>query len=115
MSLESSDWTYHDFLAYLLIYAASADFVITEEEKTLICTKVGEESYNKIMEKYQKDGNYQGLQTIIDLSDKYFPKKEDKMKLLKDMQEIFMADDEFSGSEKRMFKAFEIFLTAKLD
>jgi uncharacterized membrane protein YebE (DUF533 family) len=39
--MHTLEYTQNDFLAYIMIYAADADFVITEEEEAHIRNEVG--------------------------------------------------------------------------
>lgn len=107
MEIQTNDWTYKEFLAFLLIYAASADFIIKDEEVEVICQKVGEESYKKIMKVYDKSNDYGHIQTILSYKEKYYPSEDEKQKILEDMKDVFMADDEFSSQEQLIFNAIK--------
>ena len=47
-SMTIEEYTYQDFLAYLLLLGAQADLNISEEEKEDIVQKVGEIEYKKV-------------------------------------------------------------------
>ncbi|MCB0481950.1 MAG: TerB family tellurite resistance protein [Flavobacteriales bacterium] len=93
-------WSYEDFLAFALMYAALADNELVEDEVDLIVKRVGverEEMARKIMEKLSDS---ERIDLILSFREKYFPTKADHEKLFNDMKEIFMADGKYNQLEQ---------------
>ena len=59
------------------------------------------------MKQHNKTNDYDRLQMIMSYKEKYYPQEEDKQKLLDDMKDVFMADDEFSHQEELIFSAIK--------
>ena len=93
-------WSYEDFLAFVLMYAAYADLEVLEEETDLIEQQVGHERTvlaKKIMDKLNDN---ERIDLIISFREKYFPTDEDHAKLFEDMKRIFLADGNYNQLEK---------------
>jgi len=87
------DWSYNDFLTFMLIYAASADLMIRDEEKEFINEKIGAGRLEALLEFFDANSDYENLQIIMSFKDKYYPTDEKKEQLLEDMKGVFMADN----------------------
>lgn len=100
-----STWTYHDFLAYLLIYGASADLTLKPEEKQMIIDEVGKKQFEKVIHEFEKHSDYECLQVIMELGKKYCQSDSQKEILFADLKKIFFADGEFSLLEENCFRS----------
>ena len=58
-------WTYDEFKAYLLIYAAESNQIITEEEKDFIEAQFDTLIINAIQKEIKEDDDYQRIQKIM--------------------------------------------------
>lgn len=103
MSIQKPDWTYNEFLAYLLLYAANADFVVNEDEKEILFSKVKLEEYNHIRRAFEEGNDYDNLQTIISFREEYYNDEESVDKLLMDLKDIFLADHDYPSVERAIF------------
>lgn len=82
-------WTYEDFLTFLLLMAASADFNVTEKEKEAIINKVGVEEFNKVKEEFDLQNDAQRIDTISTLYRRFESRIGGKEKLINHLTEIF--------------------------
>jgi hypothetical protein len=107
MKTTLQSWSKEDFLTYLLLYAANADFNITEEEKKFILNKVDEEEYDKIHRIFRRNSDFERSETVRILGERYCKEPGNKCDLRNDMIKLFFADDDFSILEKNFFIAIK--------
>lgn len=91
----TTDWTKREFKAYLLAYAAHANFFESEEEKEYIHKIVSDKQYDLIHRELAKDNDYRSIQKILYNLEKYNYTKDQIHELVHDIQELFMADGEY--------------------
>ncbi len=84
MSTQKENWSYKDFLAYLLLYAASADLKVTEQEKEMLFSKVNVEEYDHVQKHFEKENDYSRLQTIQSFRKKYYDNDKSIEKLFRE-------------------------------
>ena len=101
----TQNWTYNDYLAYLMIYAASADLNFHDSEIETIRKRVGDECYDKVMEVFGEGNDMTKIQVIMDFKEKFIPDDETKQKVLDDMQSVFNADEDYGQAEQSIFVA----------
>lgn len=103
MSIQKPVWSYKEFLAYLLLYAANADFVVNEDEKEMLFSKVNVEDYNNIRRAFEKANDNETIQIIKSFRSVYFNDDASAEKLLIDLKDIFLADQNFDSTERVIF------------
>ena len=103
MTTHPSDWTYNQFLAYLLLYAAHSDTKITDQEKEMIFARAGTHNYHHVKTRFDHANDYERLQVILGFRESYFPDDYSKNKLLDDMYTLLLSDYEYSVVEKSFF------------
>jgi len=96
----TTDWSFEQFLAFLLIYASHADLEFSEEEKEQIKQIVSEDDFLELYAYFKRITDYQALQLILDHKDLYFPTTAEKQVLFDEMRKVFHADGDFSTLEK---------------
>lgn len=96
----STNYTYDEFLAFVLIYAAHIDLDFTEEERLVIFANTSEEVFQKVNEDFKKVSDFEALQTIMSYKDKYYSTDKEKEKLSFAVKQVFKADGDFSKLEK---------------
>ncbi|MEZ5197620.1 MAG: hypothetical protein R2764_14875 [Bacteroidales bacterium] len=96
-------WTKEDFLTYILLYAANADFTISKEEKQFILNKVDVDEYEKIHRIFQKHSEHQRSETVRLLGQQYCNDPSNKCEIRKEIIKLFFADDDYSILEKNFF------------
>lgn len=106
-----TDWTKEDLLAYILLYAAKADFVETQEEKDLIIAKVHKEEYDKIHKEIDNDNDYVSAQKIYTTLHSHNYTHEDTDSILSEIKKLFLADGNFDILERNMLIALKRLFT----
>ncbi len=92
--------TYHEFLAFLLIYAAYADQEFVIEEKETILEKIKHDDFLKMKRYYQTLNDKEQLDVILENKSHYLPTKKQIEKSLNDVKEVFLADHKFLPIEQ---------------
>lgn len=87
------EWTYEDFLTYLLLLGAHNDLDISEEERDQIVLKVGEEEFRKVKRIFEQHNDAQHIETVSRLYDKYEQQIGGKENLLKALKDMFTLND----------------------
>lgn len=87
------DWTYDDFIAFLLIMGAKADLKFSEVERDAIISKVGEEQLKKMERCFDQQNDVQHIETVSELYARFSSKIGGKENLVKSLKEIIDADD----------------------
>jgi hypothetical protein len=95
-------WTLSEFRTYLMLYAAHADFIETEEEKEAILLTCNSEQYKRIQCEFNLDNDYRQIEKIIVHLHAFKLSKADVKKLMNDMTEVQMADRQTDILEKSM-------------
>jgi len=95
----------NEFLAFLFLYAAAADQVLTRTEVELIAEKVGKNKIKKAKSQFDNLSDYERIEYILAHKQEYFPNEEQKTALLNELKEIFLADNVFSVQEQNLFRA----------
>ena len=102
MEYIQTDWTKEEFKAYLLSYAANANYFESEEEREKILEHVSKSQYKKIHMELDKDNDYQSIQKILYNLEKFDYSKNDLNKLVADIKALFAADGEVDLLESNM-------------
>ena len=72
--METKEWNFDEFLAFLLIYASHADIDFSREEEERIKALVSNEIFEDIYAQFNVMTDYQALETILSYKDIYFKK-----------------------------------------
>ena len=96
-------WTYENFLTYLMIYAAHADFKITEEERKHILKKVDAQEYQEILKTFNSDGEFERSETVRVLGERFCNRPDIKCDIRTDLVKLFFADEDYNQLEKNFF------------
>ena len=107
MSTIETDWTKAEFKAYLLSYAANANYFESEEEKEMILDMVSADTYKRVHRELAKDNDYQSIQKILYNIDKYNYSKDELEHLVSDVKGLFNADGEYDVLESNMLLALK--------
>jgi uncharacterized tellurite resistance protein B-like protein len=103
----ANDWTYPEFHAFVLFYAANADSRITPEETALIRANLTEEQFLSIESAFKSHADTAVLNHILTYRDRYFSTPAERERLLADMQAVFYADSNFSIMERNVQRIFQ--------
>ncbi len=100
-----TDWTRQEFKAYLLSYAANANYFESEEEKELILEMVSSDVYKKVHRELANDNDYQSIQKILHNIEKYNYSKDELHHLVEDIENLFNSDGKYDLLEGNMLRA----------
>ena len=100
-----TDWTRQEFKAYLLSYAANANYFESEEERETIMNMVSQDIYRKVHRELEHDNDYQSIQKILYNLEKYHYSKEEVHRLVEDINNLFNSDGEHDLLEDNMLRA----------
>lgn len=103
----TTDWTREEFKAYLLLYAANANFFESEEEKETILSMVDSLIYKRIHKELDHDNDYQSIQKILHNIEKFNYSKDFLDVLIEDIQRVFDANGEHDILEDNMLIALK--------
>lgn len=104
MSDIQTDWTKTEFKAYLMLYAANANFFESEEEKELIQGMLSDKVYKEIHREIGNDNDYQSIQKILHNVEKFNYSHD---ALISDMKKVFNADGQMDLLEANMLRALK--------
>ena len=107
MSEITTDWTKAEFKAYLLLYAANANYFESEDEVEMIKSLVTKDEYKTIHREFDKDNDYQSIQKILYTVEKYKYSVNELNHLVDDINALFNADGEFDILEENMLRALK--------
>ena len=110
--MEQSDWTREELKAYLLLYAANANYFETEEEKEVIMEMVNPETYKRIHRELDKDNDYQSIQKIQYNLKKFNYNLDGIDYLLEDIARVFNANGAYDDIDETIHLALRRLLHA---
>ena len=113
MNENKSNWNYSEFRIYLLLYAAHADFELKEEEKQRILTNATQDEYRHINKVFEKDSDFERIETILSFREQFFPTGQDTERLIKEIAGLLNADDEFNLYERNFLLILQKILRSK--
>ncbi|MFT6982158.1 MAG: hypothetical protein ACJAUD_000925 [Crocinitomicaceae bacterium] len=102
-----TNWTRPEFKAYLMLYAASANFFESKDETDLVHKIVSDADYKMIHRELEKDNDYQSIQKILYNIEKFNYSKGQLHELMADIKTLFYADGEFDIQEENMLRALK--------
>lgn len=101
------NWTYNEFLAFLLIYVSHVDMDFAEEEKMMIKKSVGEPTYTKMLAEFDAVSDYKAYQTILNYKPIHYPNPDQKEAIMGQIKDLFHADLDFNIMEKELLHFLE--------
>lgn len=107
IKMNTIDWTKDELVAYILLFAANADFKESAEERNLIISKVDLKTYDEIHDEFKSDNDYQGLKKITASLEQHNYNQNDIDLLLEDIKVLFFEDDDFDITEQNMLKSLK--------
>ncbi len=102
-----TDWTREEFKAYILLYAARANFFEDEAEKEAILAMVNPLTYKRIHKELEEDNDYQSIQKILFSIEKHHYSKDTIKLLIKDIQRVFNASGKSDILEENMLRGLQ--------
>lgn len=103
MAVDTSSWEYKDYLAFLMVYAANADFSINEKEKAYIKKRVGKDEFDRMVQFYKDLHDMECINLLIEFKEKYCHSEEDLDTILKDFNKVLLEDHEIDAEEEAVY------------
>jgi hypothetical protein len=107
MPNQTENWTYAEFHAFVMLYAANTDGHLTREEEDLIIPTLTASEYIRIKSVFMACDDADALDIIFSYKDQYCRTKADKDKILADMLEIYNANAGLEQIERGVLHIFE--------
>ncbi len=99
---DTSTWTFEDYFAFLLVYAAEADFVIKEAERQHIIEKVGQERFVTFLGHFKDLKDVERIELIYEFKNKYCKTPEDSDKAMAEVESVLKEDEHLSATEEQI-------------
>lgn len=103
----TTNWTHEELKGYMLLYCAHADFIVSQEEKEYIKSKVGVEKYRKIRKEFDEDNDYQQIQKIHNTIERLDYSKEEIDEAFKSIKKLFLSDGEMDILEQNIYRGLK--------
>ena len=100
-------WSYDQFKAYLLIFAAESNNIITIEEKDFIEAKFDSLLIKTVQKEINNDNDFQRIQKIMAFIEHNNLSKIDLDRLLEEIHTVYLSDGKFDAVEKGVFQFLE--------
>ena len=102
MEETATKWTKKEFKAYLLLYAAMANYIESADEKEFILSKIDQETYNKMHKQIDVDNDYQAIQKIRQGYSDCGYSGRDLEVLMKEVKDLLYSDGKFDELERNL-------------
>lgn len=102
-----NNWTYEEFHAFAMLFAANADGNITADEEVLIAPSLTASQYSDIKMLFRQCSDAEALDIILSYKEKFCKTPADKERILADMREIYEAHNGFEQIERGVHGMFE--------
>ena len=103
----TTSWNKEEFMAFLMLHIGNADLKVSREELIVIGKIVNEEQFSQIQWVWSKCNDFECINIIRDMRNKFFPGEEGKENLLKEMIALAVSDEDFSSSEDMMIRSLK--------
>lgn len=99
-SINTGNWSYNEFLAFLMVYGAEMDQRLTDSELDFIKTRTGIQDIAKIKEKVSGISDIECLELIDVYKCQYLSTDESKAKAKNDLEELLNTPGSHTQFEK---------------
>jgi hypothetical protein len=100
MKLDDSNWTYNEFLAFLMVYAAEMNMELSIEELEFIRSRTGIDSITAIKAKVNSVSDAEAIEIVEDYRTRYLETPEQKQKVRHDLEDLLKAQNSHNQLEK---------------
>ncbi len=107
MPIQTDNWNYAEFHAFVMLYAANIDGHITREEETLIIPTLTAADYAKIKSVFMACHDADALDIIFSYKDQYCKTQADRDKIMADILEIYQTNPAVGQVEREVYHLFE--------
>jgi len=107
MSEFQTNWTKDELIAYILLYAAKADYIETKEEQEIVLARVSKERFDKIHNELDNDNDYVSVQKISDTMHEFNFSNKDIEAIISEIKALFLSDGNFDVLEQNLFRGLK--------
>ncbi len=100
---QSISWTKEELLAYILIYVSHSDLNETWNEREYILQRVDKAIYQRMLEQFRKDNDYQSIQNIIEAIKNHDYYRNNLEDLFADIKLMAFADGNYHQMEQAVY------------
>jgi hypothetical protein len=92
-------WTYDQFIAFVMLYAASADLQLTDEEMSSVHERAGD-GFDEVMSVFQNSNDTKCLDIMLSLKEKYMTSESSHETVAREIHQIFLSDHDYAMIER---------------
>ncbi len=107
MHIDDKNWTYNEFLAFLMIYAAEMNYDLSPEEIDFIKQKTGIADIDKIKDAVHNASDIEAIEVIEDYRKLYLHSTEQEQKVRQDLEELLKSQNNNSQFENALVHILE--------
>ncbi len=100
------NWSYEEFVCFVMIYVSHADMDFSEDEKNRIIALFGQDTLDRQFAIFDNLNDFQSLNVILDYKTKYFATEAEKKDLLAKIKAQFFVDG-YADFEKEIYHFLE--------
>ena len=108
MNEDYKNWNEDEYLTFVLIHAAFADYEIQNEENDIISKILPEDRFKKLITFHKSNKDIDNINIIMSLTDRYCPTSESKKEIHGKIKSLFHADGKYNFYEKNMDRIFDL-------
>ena len=98
--MDQTDWSYNEFLAFVMVYGAGMNDTLTNDELEFIKTRTGITDIEKIKIKVESISDAEAMEVIDSYKKMHLPTQESKNKAKHDLEELLKTPGTHSQLEK---------------
>lgn len=107
MKVDNSNWTYNEFLAFLMVYAAELNMELASEELTFIQSRTGIEDISKIKSVVDNVSDVEAIDIIEDYRKLYLDTPEKEEKVRQDLEDLLKNQNKHTQLENVLVHILE--------
>lgn len=105
-------YTKEESRAFILFYCAQIDFTLSREELMFIISKTHLNHISNTSKEIYGSNDFQIIQKIQLLVEKYWQMEADKNRLLKEIKDLFLIDGKWNQMERNLYRGFNQLFSA---
>lgn len=96
MQIDDSKWTYNEFLAFLMLYAAASNMELTNEEIAFIQQRTGIADIERIKNVVDSVPDFEVLDIVEDYRRMYLDTPEKEEKVRQDLEDLLKTQNSYT-------------------
>ena len=97
--MSTIDYSFEDFLAYVMIFAAHADMEIRPEEKALIVERTDQATYDRMKALFDQHNDAEAIEFLVQMREQLVTTQGNEA-ILDALRDVFTSDGDFSNLER---------------